>query len=63
MVLEDEYRDAMKAREHAKKGLETLDETQLRILNPHTYPVGLEKNLFYRRSHLAQKLRGVEEES
>lgn len=32
-------------RAYALKGLEALDETQRRFLNPYTYPVGLEKNL------------------
>ena len=42
VVLAPEDRSAMAARARACVGLETLDETQLRMLNPHTYPVGLE---------------------
>ena len=59
-VLEDEARSAMAARERTRAGLETLDETQKRLLNPHTYPVGLERNLFERRSALVAKMRGFE---
>ena len=57
-VLEAEARSAMAARERTRAGLETLDETQKRLLNPHTYPVGLERGLFERRSALVAKMRG-----
>lgn len=59
-VLGDELRSAMGARERTKAGLETLDETQKRLLNPHTYPVGLERGLFDRRSALVAKMKGFE---
>lgn len=59
-VLDDAMRSAMAARQRAFDGLETLDETQKRLLNPHTYPVGLERNLFDRRSALVAKMRGFE---
>lgn len=59
-VLEAQMRDAMAARERTRAGLETLDETQKRLLNPHTYPVGLERNLFERRSALVAKMRGID---
>lgn len=59
-VLGDEQRSAMAARERTRAGLETLDETQKRLLNPHTYPVGLERGLFERRSALVAKMRGFE---
>ena len=59
-VLEPENRNAMKAQARTKAGLETLDETQKRLLNPHTYPVGLERDLFNRRSELVSTLRGIE---
>ncbi len=49
--------DAMTARERAKGQLETLDETQLRMLNPHTYPVGFERGLHERRNALVEKIR------
>lgn len=49
--------DAMTARGRAKEQLETLDETQLRMLNPHTYPVGFERGLHERRNALVEKIR------
>ncbi len=60
VVLGAEERDAMAARTRAQEALETLDETQKRILNPHSYPVGLEEGLSVRRRSLAAKLRGLE---
>ncbi len=59
-VLEPRGRSAMAARERTRAGLETLDETQKRLLNPHTYPVGLERGLFERRSALVAEMRGFE---
>ena len=59
-VLSQEDRSALAARERAVAGLETLDETQKRMLNPHTYPVGLERGLFERRRDLVSRLRGYE---
>lgn len=58
-ALTPEDRDATCARERAQKGLATLDESQLRMLNPHTYPVGLERGLFERRRGLIAQLRGL----
>lgn len=59
VVLDAGERSAMRARDRAAAGLETLDETQLRMLNPHTYPVGLELGLHERRRELVAKLRGI----
>ena len=59
VVLDPSMRDAMAARERAKEGLATLDESQKRMLNPHTYPVGLEYGLFERRRELVVRLRGI----
>jgi nicotinate phosphoribosyltransferase len=59
-VLPDEYCNAMAAQARVKQGLDTLDESQKRMLNPHTYPVGLERNLFERRLALVARLRGIE---
>ena len=42
-----------------QKYLETLDETQKRTLNPHTYPVGLERTLNEYRTKMVAKLRGI----
>ena len=58
-VLAPEHRDALAARERTRAGLAALDESQLRMLNPHTYPVGLEYGLFERRRGLIAQLRGL----
>jgi nicotinate phosphoribosyltransferase len=60
VVLEPHDRSAMKAQCRACNGLETLDETQLRLLNPHTYPVGLEYGLNERRRALVAYLRHLD---
>lgn len=59
VVLPADRRDAMQARERAKAQLATLDESQKRMLNPHTYPVGLEYGLFERRRELVARMRGI----
>lgn len=59
VVLSSEDRSAMLARERVQLGLDALDETQLRMLNPHTYPVGLEFGLNERRRELVARLRGI----
>lgn len=59
VVLSDEYRDALIARDYCRAQLELLDESQKRIVNPHSYPVGLEYALFYRRHELASRLLGL----
>ena len=58
-VLSDEFRSAKAAQARTKQGLATLDESQKRTLNPHTYPVGLDKDLFDRRCDLVAQLRGI----
>lgn len=50
---------ALKAQKLAKAGLDSLDETQKRTLNPHTYPVGLEHSLNDYRTKLVAELRGI----
>ena len=59
VVLDEEHLSALAAQKRAKAGLELLDESQKRLLNPHTYPVGLERGLFERRCSLVAKLRGI----
>ncbi len=59
VVLKDEYRKAMVAQAYCKQQLATLDESQKRILNPHSYPVGLEYGLFHRRRKLVSDLLGL----
>lgn len=48
---------AMEARSRSQEQLSTLDETQLRMLNPHTYPVGFEEGLHDRRDALVSSVR------
>lgn len=52
---------AMDAQARARQQLQTLDETQLRMLNPHTYPVGFERTLHDRRSALVARMRHISE--
>ena len=59
-VLLPAQRSAVEAQARTKASLETLDETQKRLLNPHTYPVGLERGLYNRRSELVAKMKGFE---
>lgn len=59
VCLESEFRDTMSAQQRTKEGLETLDESQKRILNPHTYPVGLERSLYERRAALVESKLGI----
>ncbi len=56
-------RSALTAQTRAKEQLATLDETQLRMLNPHTYPVGLERKLHERRQRLIAELRQVDRDA
>ncbi|HIT45822.1 MAG TPA: nicotinate phosphoribosyltransferase [Candidatus Aphodovivens excrementavium] len=58
-VLPSEARDAMVARSRTAAQLDTLDESQKRMLNPHTYPVGLERGLHERRRALVARMRGI----
>ncbi|MEG0016124.1 MAG: nicotinate phosphoribosyltransferase [Gordonibacter sp.] len=58
-VLPPERCDAMAARERTKQQLGMLDESQKRMLNPHTYPVGLEYGLFERRRELVARMLGI----
>lgn len=59
VILPAEYRDACIARDRCREQLLTLDESQKRIVNPHSYPVGLEHDLFYRRHDLVSRLLGL----
>ncbi len=60
VVLGEEDTDTLAAAARCKAGLATLDESQKRQLNPHTYPVGMEVALFERRRALIKQLRGIE---
>ena len=59
VVLEPEYRSAMAAQKRCREQLALLDESQKRLVNPHSYPVGLESSLFYRRHDLVSHLLGL----
>lgn len=59
-VLASGDRDAMQARSRVSSQIAMLDESQKRMLNPHSYPVGLECGLFERRTNLVVQLRGFE---
>lgn len=56
VVLPDEHRNALHAQKRCREQLELLDESQKRVLNPHSYPVGLEHGLFQRRKQLVSEL-------
>ena len=58
-VLEPCYRDALAAAERVRQGLENVYETQKRMLNPHSYPVGLECGLAHRRLDLVASRRDI----
>ncbi len=57
-VLSADMRSAMAARERVQGELARLDESQKRLLNPHSYPVGLEEGLWHRRARMVAELRG-----
>lgn len=61
VVLEPEWRNAMLAQARAREQLWLLDDSQKRLINPHSYPVGLERSLFKRRRDLAAKQRGLDD--
>ena len=54
------HTSALQAQKVAKKSLQSLDETQKRTLNPHTYPVGIEYALNNQRNKMVSELRGIE---
>ena len=57
-VVDPSFGNAMEARERCREQLDLLDESQKRILNPHSYPVGLEYGLFHRRHKLVSDMLG-----
>ncbi len=57
-VLAADDRSALAARKRTAQGLARLDESQKRLFNPHSYPVGLEEGLWKRRMNMASGLRG-----
>ena len=47
-------------RERALAGIELLDDSHLRFMKPHRYPVGLERGLFEKRLDMITQYKGVE---
>lgn len=50
-------------RERSNLQLEAFDKTHKRLINPHTYPVGLEENLHHLRMELVLKANKFEDEA
>lgn len=50
-------------REKATHQLEAFDKTHKRLINPHTYPVGLEENLHHLRMELVLKAKKFDDEA
>jgi nicotinate phosphoribosyltransferase len=50
-------------RDRATQQLETFDKTHKRLINPHTYPVGLEENLHHLRMELVLKANKFDDEA
>lgn len=48
-------------RGYAAAQVSSLDPTHTRFLNPHTYPVGLERSLHDLRTRMVARARGIEE--
>ena len=59
LVLSEAQRNVKDAQKRVVSQLDCLDETRKRMLNPHSYPVGLERSLFNRRHEMLAQLRGV----
>lgn len=58
-VVDESYGNTMQARARCIEQLDLLDESQKRILNPHSYPVGLEYGLFHRRHEFVSRMLGI----
>ena len=52
-------RDLAEIRESALENLATLDKSHLRFMQPHRYPVGLERNLFERQLKMIKEHKGL----
>ena len=49
----------LEAQQNTKRNLERLHTTIKRLLNPHLYPVGLERSLFKKRGELIRQARNI----
>jgi len=56
----DTHRSAAAARQNAQKNLATIPPSNRRLLNPHSYPVGLETQLLENRDTLLKRARNKE---
>jgi nicotinate phosphoribosyltransferase len=52
-------RDIAELRESALENLSVLDKSHLRFMQPHRYPVGLERSLFERQLKMIKKHKGL----
>ncbi len=59
-ILSEDGFDALVAQRRARTQIVLLDETHKRMLNPHSYAVGLERNVSERREKLVLEHRGLE---
>jgi nicotinate phosphoribosyltransferase len=50
---------ALEARENTRDNLRRLHPANKRLLNPHSYPVGLERTLFECRDHMLRQARSL----
>ena len=50
----------IQSRARVAKELATFHDSILRFLNPHTYPVGLEENLYHLKTKLVLKAKGLD---
>ena len=55
----DELPNIEAIRARTLTGLDALDKSHTRLLRPHRYPVGLEKNLFDEQIRLIKKMKGI----
>lgn len=58
-VFPKEGQDVFAAQRRAHEQIELLDETHKRMMNPHSYAVGLEQGLFKTRNRLVLEHRGL----
>ena len=49
-------------RDHATRSVSELDPSITRFLNPHSYPVGLERSVHDVRDALVRQARGINDE-
>jgi len=60
-VLVCKPQTACEAQQNTKENLAHLHPTNKRLLNPHSYPVGLERKLFKQRGALIRRAKGLDD--